>query len=155
MKAEQKPESAIVFFIEEPVFKTSTMFIFNCGPDRFKRIACRKMELKESEFERPPNGISGTVHTLWNKDDSLRGRVVWVEKIDPKSPQDVAGLGHEIFHLVVRICRAKGIPIIANLEDGSVGDEPPAYLTEFYMNRCLTEIGRRSRKITARRKRAW
>lgn len=140
-----KRKRAIVFVVDEPVFKTSTMFIFNCGPDEFKKIVRKRLGMKDSEVDLPPNGISGTVHTFWNKDDSLRGRAVWVSELNPRSPLDIAGLSHEIFHLVVRICRSKGVPIIANLEDGSVGDEAPAYLTEFYMKRCLSEVVRRSK----------
>lgn len=66
-------------------------------------------------------------------------RVVWIEKFS-KQPEDMGNLCHEIFHLVVRVCRDKQIPIVANIETGEVGDESAAYLFDFFLRETLKNV---------------
>jgi hypothetical protein len=86
---------------------------------------------------------TGTVRTLRSKKFG-RQRIVWVRHLS-MSPEHLGTLMHELFHLVVRVCRDKGVPIVANIQNGAVGDEAASYLFDFYARCSIEEIKRKSK----------
>lgn len=64
-------------------------------------------------------------------------RILYIKDLSKKN---IPKLSHEIFHLVVRICEDKGVPIVPNIHTGHCGDETAAYLMEFYMDQVLSKI---------------
>lgn len=108
-----------VFVVEEPIFKTATLFVIECSFDAFKELAQRRYRQDVGEFV----GQCGQMFTFkrppW--------RCVWV---NTRAPPIVL---HEVFHLVTRICEDKGVLIKAHIESGESGDETAAYLFEFYV----------------------
>ena len=117
------------FIIEDRVFKTQVLFILNCSGKEFARRAKNYGVEKEMD-----EYVTGTV--VDGADGNIF-RIVWYEEL---SLRELGGLAHEVFHLVVRICEDKGIPIKANIEDGRCGDETAAYLLEFYMKELTKRI---------------
>lgn len=117
------------FTIEEPVFKTEPLFIFDCD---FATMAAylKRMYRIDAGLD---NGQTGQMFTF---QDRPRGpyRIVWSHKLDAGTVM------HEILHLVTRICQDKGIPIVAHHDDGSFGDETAAYLMEFFARRALRHV---------------
>jgi hypothetical protein len=122
------------FSISDPVFKTKPMFVLGCSAreaESFLRARYR-FEVNISP------GSCGTMLTL----DRFPWRVVWCEEY-PDTPKSISTLFHEVFHLVVRICGDKGIPIVHHIETGECGDEAAAYLFEFFAQECLLRTRRR------------
>jgi hypothetical protein len=115
------------FTIDEPVFKTSTVFLIGCSGKEFQK----RIKKWGGEKELDGGYVCGTVIP------SKKGyfRIVWSE-----DKKDIGGIVHEISHLVVRICDSKGIPIKANIETGECGDETFAYLMEFYTNQVIKKL---------------
>lgn len=118
--------------ITEEVFRTKTYFIFNCTNKEAEKFVKRKYDKKIIV----PDDTDGTVLTF-NKDGERTNRVVWLEYFDRRYDEDLSCLAHEVVHLAVRICEDKGIPIIANIQTGEVGDEPLAYLVDFFTKQFL------------------
>jgi hypothetical protein len=114
--------------IKDDVFKTEVLFIFNCSQKEFQRRV-KRYGIEETGID---NYTSGTV--IHAKQRFFR--IVWVKKF---SKNYLSEFIHELFHLVVRICDDKGVPIKANIEMGECGDETAAYLMEFYVSKILGE----------------
>jgi hypothetical protein len=123
------------FFIKEPIFKTRTLFIGNCS---WKEVVKYLKKYKIKEDENSEDGNTAGTYRFYNK-NTICFRMIYTERMN-KSPEDIAILVHEIFHLVVRICDWKGVPIYANGTEGECGDETAAYLTEFFVRECLKKI---------------
>lgn len=115
------------FIIKEDVFKTVCLFIFNCNEDEYVE-ELKKYGIKENKVG---EYVCGSVVKLGDK----FFRIIWVENAKNKEE-----LMHEIFHLVIRICFDKGVPIRANIETGECGDETAAYLMEFYVKKILEKL---------------
>lgn len=114
-----------VFKITEPVFKTEPLFVADCTYAQMRSYLNRRFRLK---IEEDGDQTCGRMFTFgvppW--------RVVWVRR-----SRETVVLTHEIFHLVTRICQDKGIPIIAHHPNGDNGDEPAAYLLEFFLTAAI------------------
>lgn len=119
------------FTIKDNIFKTEVLFITNCDAGEFIRQV-RKYGIKLKALD---EYICGTVV----KADRKFFRIVWIKDFS-RRPENVAELVHEIFHLVVRICYDKGVPVRPNIETGECGDETAAYLMEFYAKICLARL---------------
>ncbi len=78
------------------------------------------------------DGVNGTVLTFTKKP---RFRCVWVE--DPKNLNVII---HELLHLCTGILYSRGIPIIAYNPDGTHGDEPLAYLLEWFSVKVFKKL---------------
>lgn len=128
------------FRIIDPIFKTEPIFILGCSASEaqaflLKRYRCRV----------PMNdGPCGTMITH----DRYPRRIVWVKHY-PNSPTNLGYFLHEVFHLVVRICADRGVPIVDHIESGECGDETAAHLFEFFARECLLRI-RKRRTASAR-----
>lgn len=132
------------FAIEEKVFKTNPYFVFGCTGEELKK----EMNKQGVEIDAPTS--YGTQITT--KDKKGRNvRILWVEDI-PRSIEAVAALTHEIFHLVVRICRDKQVPIISNIETGECGDETAAYLMEFFYEEAMKRLKKKSKAKSKKRR---
>jgi hypothetical protein len=119
----------IEFIVKENVFKTEVLFFCNCTSKELIKRA-KKYEINEMSLD---GYVCGTVLRA----NKRFFRIVWVEEVNKKN---LGILIHELFHLVMIILRDKGVPVIANLENGEVGDETAAYLLEFYINETLKRI---------------
>jgi hypothetical protein len=110
--------------VDNDVFDVETTFILDCTMDEFNNyletVGCEKMsgECAGAVVEKP-NDLDYVVYIK----DSL----------------SMSTIAHELFHLVVRICEKRGIPIIAELSNGSAGDETGAYLIDYYMRRVCNQ----------------
>lgn len=124
------------FTILEGVFKTGPYFVFGCTGEELKKHVKKTHAI---DIEAPKS--AGTQITV--KDKSGTSRILWVPEV-PNRPEIIGRLVHEIFHLVVRICRDKGVPIVANIETGECGDETAAYLMEYFYIECMKRL--RSKK---------
>ena len=126
-----------VFSVKEPIFKTEPLFVYGCSYEQMHRYLRRRFKtakLKEKEVNEDP----GTASTI--RFSGPPWRVVWFEKINKRSLESHGEIVHELFHLVVRICEDKGIPIKANIETGECGDETAAYLMDFFMREVWRRV---------------
>lgn len=114
------------FSIEEHVFKTEPLFLLGCDHATAARYLKRAYHLTLDAYD----GQLGTMYTF----PRAPHRIVWCETLA------VGPVLHEVFHLVTRICQDKGVPIVAHHPDGTNGDEPAAYLFEFFAQRVLRRI---------------
>ena len=115
-----------VFTIKEDVFKTEPLFVIGCSYVALCDLLHRRFRV---EIDRRPSDEQtlGTMLTL----NGPPWRVVWMKR------DSLTTAVHEIFHLVTRICHDKGIRIVSQDENGSIGDETAAYLLEFFMKAYL------------------
>lgn len=114
------------FHVEDPVFKTDTLFVIGVPiatfARRMKRVYNRDIDLAEHytgtmfTFTRPP----------W--------RCVWTAK------KDLPTVIHETLHLVTRILYDRGIAVSAQNAEGHNDDETAAYLLEFYVRAILKRM---------------
>lgn len=118
-----------VFAIEEPVFRTATLFVIGASFEDFAALMKRKYRVTVGEYV-------GQCGQMFSYTDSPPWRCVWTDRLD------LAVVLHEVFHLVTRICADKGVPIRAHDERGDCQDETGAYLFEFFargvMRKCRT-----------------
>lgn len=119
-----------VFSVAEDVFKTEPMFILGCSHSAMATYLERRFKVTID----PSEGQAGQMFTF----GCAPWRVVWVEDLPRTLPQ-LALLFHEVFHLVTRICQDKGVPIKAQTAEG-FGDEPAAYLYEFFALRVMSKL---------------
>lgn len=112
-----------IFTVEEPIFKTATLFVVDCSFDVFAAHLKRRYRMETGEFM----GQVGQMFTF----QKPPFRVVWT------ATRDMAVLLHETFHLVTRVCEDRGIPIKAHGEHGDSQDEPAAFLFEFFARALL------------------
>lgn len=123
------------FIVNEPVFRTETLFVLGCDFEKFRAIAKTKGR-DVGEYI----GQTGQMFTF-NDDKGVAihkepiWRCVWASSLRPRV------VLHEIFHLITRICQDKGIGIKAHLDNGECGDETAAYLFEFYSSEVLKRLG--------------
>ena len=118
------------FKIEDKIFKTETLFIIGNYTEAniyFKKRFGLETSLGELEI--------GSVIKVGEDKKETFFRVVWLADL-----KDIPCLIHELFHLVVRICQDKGVPIRSNIETGECGDETAAYLLEFYVEEFMKKI---------------
>lgn len=121
------------FKITDPIFRTEPLFVTDCTVNELSKYLWRRFKIKWDASEWKT--VSGTQLTF----DKPRLRVVYFEKMN-KSPDNLGTLVHELFHLTVRICRDKGIPIIANIQTGECGDESAAYIQDFFFREVYKRI---------------
>ena len=119
--------------IEDGMFKTCPLFIFNCSLKEASKYVWRKYhaEMKHDD----DNNCIGTVRHF----EGAPWRVVWLKRMS-KRPEDVANFVHELTHLVICICEDKGIAVKANFRDGEIADEPVAYMMDFFTRKFFEEL---------------
>ncbi len=120
------------FIVQEPVFKTQTLFL--CGYSHVEMIKVLKSigsitELDEEYF----SNAGGSQINVETKNNFFR--TIWLREFK-KTPECIGTAAHEIFHLVVRICDDKGIPLTR--EENA--DETGAYLEDFYMRHFIGKL---------------
>jgi hypothetical protein len=117
------------FAIEDPVFKVEPLFLLGYSEDQLRR------ELRGYRITLDDDlaGLAGVMFTFGRPP----WRVLWTRR------EDVPVVLHELFHLVTRICWDRNIAIRARDEHGLPGDEPAAYLFEYYARRVLKRMTRR------------
>lgn len=128
-----KKKRKATFVLKDPIFKTSTLFL--CGythTEMAKRLEKEGVKDLDVDYFKEADG-SQMRFTEETADSSFR--VVWLRTFE-KTPQSIATASHEIFHLVVRICDHKGIPITSEYN----ADETPAYLHDFYMRYFIGKL---------------
>ena len=121
------------FYISDPVFKTKTLFVIGGKESDFKALMESKFNVDyqarvEDEFN------VGTVLSL----DAKPYRVLWTSHL-PVTATAIGQLAHEVAHLVFDICEDRGISASAHMLDHSRGDEPFAYLSEYYLVEALNK----------------
>jgi len=112
--------------IKDDIFKTETLFILDCSPEEAN---CYLKKIGNKDFiDEHDENIDGELikDSRYNVE-----RIIWVRSFSRTRPSILI---HEIFHLVIRICTDKGIPV------SSDGDETGAYLMEFYVRKILKEL---------------
>lgn len=124
------------FSVLDGVFKTGPYFVFGCTGEELK---AHVKKTHGADIEAPDS--AGRQVTVDTKGGLCR--IVWLREL-PNTPERMGMLVHEIFHLVVRICRDKGVPIIANIQTGECGDETAAYLMEYFYWECLKLLKKKS-----------
>lgn len=129
------------FTIEDKLFKTEPLFIYNCSYGELVKYLVRQ----GIEEEKIHNGFTsermlGTATVMHF--DKFPYRVVWFNKVDIKNPNSLGEIAHELLHLVIRICEDKGIPIKANFEDGYCADEPIAYMIDYFYTEFIKKVRR-------------
>jgi hypothetical protein len=136
----RKKSKPLIFTIVDPLFKTEPVFILGCSAEKaedFLKKECRaRVEIAR--------GAGGMMITR----DKYPERIVW-SAYRPDSPAGTAVLLHELFHLVLRICSDKGVPVVSHHENGECGDEAAAYLFEFFSRECLRRKRRPKTKSRA------
>lgn len=108
--------------IHNEVFDVSTLFIYDCDTVTANR-KLRKIGATELEGDEV-----GAVLKAKNGN-----HIVYFRSLEDKS-----AIVHELFHLVLRICEDRAIPVQATLENGEHGDETAAYMIDFYVRKLLT-----------------
>lgn len=108
------------FVVEEPIFKTATLFVLGCDFETFTRFMQRRYHCETAEN-------TGQCGQMFTYKSNAPWRVVWSKDMD------LPVILHEVFHLVTRILQDKGVPIRAHDERGDFGDETAAYLFAFYV----------------------
>lgn len=121
-----------IFTVPNPVFKCNVLFI--CGytiKELEKELKKRKVtDFKSEDLE----DATGSQLTFENaKGNKLR--VLWVESFDT-SIGSIGVAVHEIFHLVIRICDDKNVPIVRE----NCADETAAYLQDYYFRAYYSEL---------------
>lgn len=119
-------EKKVSFTIKDPIFKTTTLFL--CGYSHIemgKRLEKEGVKDLDVDYFKEADGSQ---MRFTEEDANSSFRVVWLRYFE-KTPQCIATASHEIFHLVVRICDHKGVPITPEYN----ADETGAYLHDFYM----------------------
>lgn len=127
--------SVVRFKIVDTLYKTEPLFVIGCTHADLDRYLRARYGCNAGE----DIGQIGQMLTLGETWPPLR--VVWA-KHRPTTPARIGVVVHEIFHLVTRICADKGIPIRAHIESGESGDEPAAYLVEFFATKMLERVRR-------------
>ena len=117
----------MVFTIQEPVFKTATLFVLGCTHEQLNTYLQRRFKLRAGDD-------LGQVGQMLTFVDHAPWRLVW------SCDTDLSTLLHECFHLVTRICMDKGIPIRAHDDRGECADEAAAYLFEFFATALLRKL---------------
>lgn len=115
--------------IEESVFKTEVLFIYNCSPKEVNDY------LKKTGKAIDIRDYLNFIGTLYKTPQEVY-RIVYVEKYK-KNADWLSVLAHEILHLVIEICNDKGVPIYTNLDNAERLDETACYLMEFYMSEFI------------------
>lgn len=123
----------IVFQVHEPVFKTAPLFVVDC---EFPQLAAYLRKHWKIEVDGVPDEVAGQMLTFSDREP---WRVVWARH-RPDTYERLGCLVHEVVHLVTRICQDKGIPIKAQTAEGC-GDEPAAYLVDFFSREALERSG--------------
>lgn len=118
-----------IFTVEEPIFKTEPIFIFDCTREELEVYLKKRFRVTLD----PGNECAGQMFTFTRPP----WRVVWVQR---GAMSNLPVVVHEIFHLVTRICADKGVPIVAHHPDGMNGDETAAYLLEFFVRNVVKRI---------------
>lgn len=130
-----------IISFDDKLFKARVHFICNCTPEECNNYL-KKKKNKYLLHDNFTENMTGTVipanHGMY--------RIVYLPKFN-LGQEMRATLVHELFHLVVRMCGDKGVPIISNIQTGQVGDETGAYMLEYYYN----EIVEQFKKATARK----
>lgn len=124
------------FTIEEDVFKTEPLVLYDCTHDQV--ISYLKKQYRIYLSEREQNIIIGGAATVLTFNKSP-WRLMWFRKLN-KSVDSLGEVSHEVFHLVVRICEDKGIPIKSNIETGECGDEAAAYMMDFFFRQIYKRL---------------
>lgn len=121
---------ATVIKIRDKIFKASVVLIANCTP---AECNAELKKLNNKYFVRDEDkNVAGRLvqgnHGMY--------RIIYMPKLN--LGQECRGvLVHELFHLVVRICEDKGVPIVPNIQTGHCGDETGAYMLEYYYNEII------------------
>jgi hypothetical protein len=123
----------IKFFVSEKVFGSSVTFVSNCTHKEFARY------LREVYAHKLEEDIGCTGQHVTLIEDSRHEYFIWLEKFD-SSPFWIGVVSHEIVHHVVRILKRRGVGIEPNYSNGDTGDEPLAYMHEFYLSEYLTKL---------------
>lgn len=118
--------------IQENVFKTDVLIIANCT---LRECDTYLKSIKNKYLAYDPNYTNVLGRMIRTNNDVYR--IIWIGKLDKKN---ITTLVHELFHLVIRICEDKGVPIIPNVQNGMCGDETAAYLYEFYFREIYKKI---------------
>jgi hypothetical protein len=121
-----------IFHIEEKVFKTEPLIIYNCSYEKLYQFLMKKYKV---ELKKDDNPGSATMLDF----DKSPWRVLWFKELKNKS-EDLGEIVHEIFHLVVKICEDKQVPIISYIQTGECGDETGAYLIDFFFREIYKKI---------------
>ena len=119
------------FIVDNPVFKREVLVMTDCSrkeANKYLLSLGNKLFFEES-------------------DDAIGGLCVGQEGVFnlmhlntlSKDIDSMGCLVHEIAHLVVRLCEDKGVSVISNIQNGGVGDEVFAYLSEFYFNEIMNK----------------
>lgn len=141
-KTSKKKKRPLEFVIDEPVFRTSTLFVMGCTAAELNKIVMRRFGEKNrlTHLDGDGNRVLGTVCAFSSPKNFCR--VVWTKPCS-KSNESIGVLAHEIFHLVVRICSDKGVPIEYIPGSTIAPDEAASYLVEYFMTECLKRISPR------------
>lgn len=131
MPKHKTKERVYYFKIEDKMFKTEPLFLYNCTAAAAEVYLRTHYRVKE---EINPTA-TGTVLTL----EKAPWRIVWLRHLS-KKPEDLGTLVHELTHLAVRICRDKGIPIVANIQTGECGDETVAYIMDYFFREVIKKL---------------
>lgn len=120
-------KTPVVLAVHDPVFKSGCLFVLGATPDELNR----RLRRYGLEQEVSP-AHAGSLFTY----DREPWRVVWTRAVD------LGVLAHELVHLVTRILDDRGIPTHPTYADLPQyhGDEPAAYLLEFYLVRVLQRV---------------
>ena len=122
------------FKVEDKVFKTEVLFL--CGYSHIE-MANEMKNLGVKDFDVDFFKHADGSQMFFREDSGVNSpfRVVWLRYFT-KSPYCIGTASHEIFHLVVRICDDKGIPI----DRSNNSDETGAYLQDFYMRHFIGKL---------------
>lgn len=119
-----------IIHIEEEVFGTNVLILGDCSVEEANK---HLVKIKNKYLIEEDENMAGR---LVKQNDNVY-RILFLRDL---SEENFPKLVHEIFHLVVRICDDKGVPIIPNIQTGQVGDETAAYLMEFYISKVKGRI---------------
>lgn len=114
------------FVVEEPIFKTATLFVVDCSHAELTRYLDTHWNCRTGED-------CGQIGQMFTFGEHPPHRVVWARRLY------LPVVLHEVFHLVTRICADKGISISAHTDHGMNNDEPAAYLFEFFAKKILNQ----------------
>jgi len=125
------------FSIREVVFKTEPLFIYDCP---YKQMGQWLRKAYNVDIPKEDGTESACVLHF----DGPPYRVVWFQRLSD-SLESRGEVAHELLHLVVRICRDKGIPIVANIQTGECGDESAAYLIDFFVREVYRHVKKKKK----------
>lgn len=119
-----------IISICEPVFKSHTLFVFNCSWEEARVYLNKKYDLEIEdtrcfaancqEYDKPPYQVIWLKNLSWDK-------------------EQVSILAHELVHLSNRLCKKRNIPTYPSI-DNLIMDETNAYLLEYYMLEVLNRL---------------